>query len=203
MERLIAFPSAAVLLPADVEYLEPQEHVYHAMLEGWKRQQQSRALKRDTIAGRLALIGRLHTFTNAYPWQWGPRDYVDFCAHVWSDGRLAVSTLRQYQCAMRLFQEYVIDPRYGWVEECQKRFGAVPVQICDEWNTTQHTAEFEGRPERRPLSFEEVETFFDYADSLSGSIRKAKKKGSLAALRDSVVFKVAYAYGLRRREVAD
>jgi integrase/recombinase XerC len=201
MDRLLAFPSASALIPADVALLDPEEHVYKAMVEGWKRQQQSRALRNDTIAARLKLIDRLHFFTNAYPWQWTPQDFVDFSAHVWSDGRLAVSTLRQYQCAIRLFMEYITDPRYAWSDECARRFGTAPVQICDEWNTTEHSAEFEGRPERRPLTFDEVQALFDYADSRCDSIKTARKKGSLSAFRDSVIYKVAYAYGLRRREV--
>jgi integrase len=102
---------------------------------------------------------------------------------------------------VRQFKEYVTDPRYAWIDECVRRFGTGPVQICDEWNTTEHSTEFEGRPGRRPLTFDEVQALFDYADSRCESIKTARKKGSLSAFRDSVIYKVAYAYGLRRREV--
>jgi hypothetical protein len=78
MDRVIAFPSVAALIPSDVALLDPEEHVYNAMVEGWKRQQQSRALRSDTIAMRVKLIARLHLFTNAYPWQWTPGDFVQF-----------------------------------------------------------------------------------------------------------------------------
>jgi hypothetical protein len=41
---------------------------------------------------------------------------------------------------------------------------------------------------------------FDAADGLVEQIRSRGRKGSLAALRDAVVLKTTYAYGLRRRE---
>jgi integrase len=47
---------------------------------------------------------------------------------------IVVSTARGYQTMLRLFQEYVTDPRYEWPRVCQDRFGQVPVQILHEWN---------------------------------------------------------------------
>lgn len=68
----------------------------------------------------------------------------------------AFSTVQTYQTTLRLFVEYVTDPRYGWLRECQQRFGAVPTQICHEWNTVTHSAEFEGRPPDRVSSAEDL-----------------------------------------------
>ncbi|MDT5028128.1 MAG: integrase/recombinase XerC [Micromonosporaceae bacterium] len=56
------------------------------------------------------------------------------------------------------------DPRYGWLVECQQRVGAVPVQVCFAENTAAHAADYEGRPQRRPLSRTELQTVFDVAD---------------------------------------
>ena len=109
--------------------------------------------------------------------------------------------MRGYQGAIRLFQEYITDPRYDWVARCDLYFGVIPIQICHEWNTTEHNDEFEGRPGRRPLTFEEAQQFFDYADSRVKTIRRKGRKGSLAAYRDATLFKVVYGWGLRRREV--
>ena len=63
-----------------------------------------------------------------------------------------------------MFLDYVCDPRYGWVAECEQRVGARPVQVCHEWNTAVHVADYEGRPERRPLTRAELQAFFDAAD---------------------------------------
>lgn len=58
-------------------------------------------------------------------------------------------TARPYQNHLRMFCEYITDPRYGWMSVCQERFGEVPLQILHEWNTVTHVSEYEGDP-RRP-----------------------------------------------------
>ena len=55
---------------------------------------------------------------------------------------------------------------------------------------------------RRALTYDEVQALFDAADARAGQIRGRGRKGALAALRDAAIMKVAYAYGLRRRETA-
>ncbi len=192
----IAEASARTLLPLDIALLDPEDRVHEAMLKGWKRQQQSRMLRAETIRSRLSIIERFHRYSNLYPWQWTPADFEAFCAYLVSTG-MSFSSLRGYQGDVRLFMEYVTDPRYGWLTVCGNRFNQTPQQICDDWNTTTHTS---GQPGRRPLTFDEVQQFFDHSDSRVAAIRKARRKGSLAAFRDAVTYKVIYAYGLRRRE---
>jgi site-specific recombinase XerD len=43
---------------------------------------------------------------------------------------------------------------------------------------------------------------FDHADERVAQVRASGRKGWLAAFRDATLFKVAYAWGLRRREVS-
>jgi site-specific recombinase XerD len=109
--------------------------------------------------------------------------------------------LRSYQNAIALFCDYLTDARYGWAEECQRRFGTHPVQVCHEWNTLTHTSAYEGQPERRPLTRGELQAFFDFADDQVARARQLGRKGWLAAFRDATLFKVCYAWGLRRREL--
>src|SRR5699024_1157848 len=97
---------------------------------------------------------------------------------------------------------YLIDPNYDWVEICEHQFGNHPVQVCLPWNTVAHKAQYEGSGKRRPLTFDEVETLFDTADAKVEELASSGKKGALAALRDSQIFKTAYAFGLRRNELA-
>ena len=59
---------------------------------------------------------------------------------------------------------------------------------------------YEGRPGRRPLSYDEVQRLFDAADDLVNVVRAQRRKGLLAAHRDAAILKTVYAYGLRRRE---
>ena len=87
---------------------------------------------------------------------------------------------------------------------CEEAFGpgVHPVPICHEWNTIAHLNEYEGNPEARPFTREELQRFLDYADDQVERAVRAKRKGALAAYRDATLFKVIYGWGLRRTETA-
>ena len=189
-------------LAAGVAHLDPPAAVFAAMLDGWATQQRTRFLKAPTVKSRLDLVRRFAEFSNEYPWQWQPAEVEAFFDALRSGDRpLAVSTARGYQNALRMFCDYIVDARYGWVTECVDRFGAAPVQILHEWNTITHVSEYEGQPGRRPLTYEEVQALFDAADGRAEQIRARGRKGALAALRDAALLKTVYGYGLRRQEV--
>jgi site-specific recombinase XerD len=172
------------------------------MLDGWARQQRTRGLATDTVRSRAALVRRLYDFSGLYPWQWTCAEVEAFFDQLRSAERsLALSTLRGYQVSLRMFVEFVCDKRYGWPATCLDRFGQAPMQVLHEWNSIVHAAEFEGRPGRRPLTYDEVQMLFDAADGRVQAIRRRRRKGVTAALRDTAMLKVVYAFGLRRREV--
>ncbi|WP_239133783.1 tyrosine-type recombinase/integrase [Rugosimonospora africana] len=149
----------------------------------------------------MALIRRLAEFTNQYPWQWACAELEAFFDMLRSAPRpAALSTLRGYQTTMRLFQDFVTDTRYGWPQACRERFGQAPAAVLHEWNSMVHAVEYEGRPGRRPLTYDEVQVLFDTADQRVDDIRSRGRKGALVAVRDAAVLKAVYAYGLRRRE---
>src|SRR6266511_200494 len=110
------------------------------------------------------------------------------------------STARGYEIALRMFCEYVADPRYGWPAECLHRFGECVTQVFHEGNSLLHLADYEGDPRRRPLTYDEVQALFDAADGQVEQIRQRKRKGAVTAMRDAAMLKTVYAYGLRRRE---
>jgi site-specific recombinase XerD len=148
-------------------------------------------------------VRRFQRFTNDYPWAWAPRDIEDFFGEARSGSRpITTSTVRAHQGAIRLFCDYVADPRYEWTAVCQQLFGSHPAQICFEWNTAVHTSDYEGRPQRRALTKPELQRLFDHMDDQVSVLRAQGSKGWLAALRDSAAFKLGYAFGLRRRELA-
>jgi len=185
-----------------VGLLHPEDGVLEAMLRGWRAQQTARGLRTRTIDGREQVLRRFVAFTNDYPWHWQPAHVDEWMTELASQRRLSLSALRSYQGALRQFGGYLTDARYGWLAECQQRFGTYPVQVCHEHNTIAHRSEYEGRPGNRPLTREELQRLFDYADAQVERAVRAKRKGALAAYRDATVFKVIYAWGLRRREAA-
>lgn len=203
-ERASATIPGSVLsvLSSSVTHLDPQEAVWRAMVRGWELQQGGRLLNPATIEGRLKVVARFMTFTGEYPWRWQPADVEEWTASLRAGGARAHSTLRGYQNAVALFCDYLVDPRYGWGEECFGRFGTHPVQICHEWNTARHVSEFEADPRVRPFTRQELQRFFDHCDERVDRARTLGRKGWQAAYRDATLFKVAYAFGLRRREVA-
>lgn len=184
-----------------VGLLDPGPATFDEMLRGWELQQQARQLKRATIDMRTRLVRRFAEFTNDYPWSWSAGDAESFTVTTASGRAPSVSTARGYQNALAMFMDYVCDPRYGWPDICEERFARRPVQILHDWNSVAHLAGFEGSPGRRPLSYDEIQKLFDAADGRVGKIRAHGRKGSLGAQRDSIILKVVYAFGLRRREL--
>ncbi len=195
--------AAHLILVPGTTLLHPEETVLEAMLTGWTHQMRSRLLAQGSIAPRIATVRRFYEFTNEYPWRWSPSDLEEWTSSLVSDPRpLAHSTVRSYQLAVAMFLDYLTDRRYSWAEECEQRFGTHPVQICHEWNMATHTNGYEGRPAVRPMSREELQSFFDFADDQVEKARRLGRKGWIAAFRDATLFKAIYGWGLRRREAA-
>lgn len=177
--------------------------MFSAMVAGWETQQKSRHLAAGTIEPRLKLVKRFTEFCNEYPWAWRPSDLEEWTVSLVSEpNRLAYSTVRLYQQTIAQFCTYLTDRRYDWTKVCMQYFDTHPVQICHEWNTLSHTAEYEGRPGRRPMTRQELQAFLDYADDQVGQAIEWRRKGWVSAARDAALFKLIYAWGLRRKEAA-
>ena len=196
--------AAHLELVSGVVPLRPEDAMLKAMLHGWRAQQKARGLQDATIEPRERLVRAFMDFTNQYPWNWGPGHVEEWTLSLAAERQLAPSTIRGYQTDLRLFSEYLCDGRYGWAAECEKAFGpgAHPVPVCHEWNTIAHLSEYEGRPEARPFTREELQRFLDYADDQVERAATSGRKGALAAYRDATLFKVIYGWGLRRTEAS-
>jgi integrase/recombinase XerC len=193
--------SARLVLVEGAVLLHPEAAVFEAILAGWRLQQESRMLAAPTVESREKTLRRFQAFAGDYPWRWTPADIEEWSASLRSAGR-SHTTIRAYQNAVATFCDFPCDARYGWAAECEARFGEHPSQICHEWNTAGHVADYEGGPARRSFTREELQAFFDHADERVATARAHGRKGGLAAWRDTAMFKVTYAWGLRRREAA-
>jgi integrase/recombinase XerC len=196
--------AAHLELVSGVVQLRPEDAMFEAMLSGWRAQQAARGLRDDTIGPRERLVRRFLDFTSEYPWAWSAGHMDEWSLHMTAEQHLALSTIRSYQCSLRLFTEFLIDGRYGWSLACEQAFGPGqhPVAIAHEWNTIAHLNDYEGNPEARPFTREEVQRFLDYADEQVECAVKGRRKGALAAYRDATLFKVIYGWGLRRTETS-
>lgn len=184
-----------------VRPLRLEKSVFDAALLGWQRQDAARHLRPATSRAREQIVRRFHAHSERWPWEWQALDVDEWVEDLGAPPRCrAVSTLRGYQGALRTFMEYLSDERYPWAGICEREFGARPVQILFAENMIHRVSEFEGDPSRRPLTREELAVFFDYCDERVRRLRRLGRKGSLAALRDGALFKLLYAWGLRRGE---
>jgi integrase/recombinase XerC len=196
--------SARLELVSGVVQLRPEDAMFEAMLSGWRAQQAARGLREDTVADRERLVRRFGEFAGEYPWAWSPGHMDEWSLHMTAEEHLAASTIRAYQCTLRQFTEFLVDGRYGWAAACEEAFGPGqhPAAICHEWNTIAHLNDYEGSPEARPFTREELQRFLDYADDQVERAAQSGRKGALAAYRDATIFKVIYGWGLRRTETA-
>jgi integrase/recombinase XerC len=193
--------SARLELVSGVTQLRPEDAMLEAMLSGWRAQQVARGLKDDTIDPRERLVRRFGVFAGEYPWQWSPGHMDEWSQNLTAEEHLAPSTVRSYQCTLRQFTGFLVDGRYGWATACEEEFGPGrhPVAICHEWNTITHLNDYEGDPEARPFTREEMQRFLDYADEQVDRAANSGRKGALAAYRDATMFKVMYGWGIFSR----
>jgi integrase/recombinase XerC len=188
-------PGAAHLVVVQgVTLLHEDQQVFEAMLRGWRQQQLSRNLAFSTVDGRERLLRAFQAATNAYPWQWLPQHLEEWTSDLRGQHQRVRSTIRGYEHVIRTFYAYLTDGRYGWVDECERRFGSHPIQICFAWNTASHSSDYEGNPVRRALTKPELQRLFDLADDQVARARHTGRKGWLAAFRDATLFKVTYAW---------
>lgn len=179
-----------------------EDDVVEDMLAGWARQQQARGFKPRTVQQNRSVIRRFLASTNEYPWTWTAAHLDEWTVDLLTTKHLAISTVRNYHGAVRAFEDYVLAPQYGWVGTCADLFGTHPTRICFESNTIAHLLDYEGNPERRPLTREELQQLFDYADSRVDEAIRQGRKGALTAYRDTTLLKVIYAWGLRCTEAS-
>ena len=196
--------SARLELVSGVVQLRPEDAMLEAMLRGWRAQQAARGLREDTIAPRERLVRRFGEFTGEYPWQWSPGHMDEWSLHLTGRGAPgAVDDPRLPGHAAAVHR--VPRGRTVWLGGGVRggvRPGRHPVAICHEWNTIAHLNDYEGNPEARPFTREEMQRFLDYADEQVERAAKGKRKGALAAYRDATLFKVIYGWGLRRTETS-
>lgn len=191
--RVIEFPSVRLLQPCD--------QVLEDMFTGWRNQQLSRNLAFTTIESRERLVRRFVDHSQAWPWSWSHQHVDEFFSDLRAVQGRRRTTVRAYQNALRMFCAYVSDPDYGWDRMCESLFGSHPVQVVFEWNAAAHAQVNESDPGKRAFTRSELQLFFDHADGEVDRIRALGRKGALPAWRDAVLFKTAYAWGLRRNEV--
>lgn len=162
-----------------------------------------RGLRPDSVRSATRSVERFRAFLGTPPWRWTAGDVDEWMTHLVSVRKLAPSTIRRYQQTISAFCSYLTSEHYGWVDECMARFGTHPIQVCHEWNTNKHLQDYEGNPGRRPLTRDELQQLFDFADSEVERRLASGRKGALPAYRDATLLKLTYSWGLRSNEAVN
>ena len=200
--QLVPAGAARQQIARDVALFNPAEQVFQAMLDGWRNQQLSRNLSFTTIARREQVIQRFRSFTGEDPWAWTVGDVDEFFMELRAVRSASHSTLLAYQNALRLFLGYLTDPAYGWDQECVRAVRHPPGPGGATSGTPPRTSRrHEPDPRQAAVHPRRAAGLFDYADDQVDHVREPGRKGWLPAFRDATLFKVAYAYGLRRNEI--
>jgi len=179
----------------------PEAEVFEEMLDGWRTQRLSRNLALGTVESGARVVRRFRDDVGDYPWHWTPADLEGWVAGLRERGAHSHSTVRTYARTIASFLDFVCDPNYDFDRICLERFGTHARQVCSAANLPVRNVDSEARPTRRPLTREECQALFDAADERVEDVRRRGHKGYLPAFRDATMLKVAYAFGLRRREL--
>src|SRR6476620_4480908 len=108
--------SAPLILVPGVAYLDEEEAVFSAMLEGWRAQRVGgRNLRASGVRSDLSTVQRFRDSTGAFPWNWSAALFDEWMQDLVAVRRLAPSTIRGYQNAVAQFCDFICSPHYGWV----------------------------------------------------------------------------------------
>ena len=196
--------ASALYLSPGVRFLNEEEAVLTGMYKGWEAQQVGgRNNQVKSAQGLRRSVEQFRKFTNEWPWNWNAGAFDEWMMDLASVQHLKSSTLRTYQQAVRSFCDYICSEHYGWVQECEARFGTHPTQVCHDWNTIRHLQDYEGHPSKRALTRDEVQRMVDYADAQVSERLDAGRKGALQLYRDATILKVIYGWGLRANEAVN
>jgi integrase len=176
--------------------------VFESMLAGWRDQQLARNLNLATIEARERVVRRFRSHADSWPWQWLPGASVRVGGGH-ADGRSSRSLDGPQLRAGRGQFLRVRERSRLWVGRGVPglfRFGTVADLPAGQHGDAHHglrgSAHIDG-----PLTRSELQALFDAADDHVEEVRARGRKGWVAAFRDATMLKVAYAWGLRRREL--
>lgn len=114
--------SASLFLAAGVSYLDEEEAVFSAMLEGWRAERVGGPnLTASVVRSDLNTVQRFRDSAGAFPWSWSAALFDEWMDDLVTVRRLAPSTVRGYQNAVAQFCDFSCSPHYDWVAECPLR----------------------------------------------------------------------------------
>ena len=179
--------------------------MFAAMLEGWRASSWPATWRSRPSSKRLAAVRAFARHADAFPWAWRPQMVDEWLGDLRAVRGLRRSTIRNYAAVgggvLRLRDRPGL--RVGGRVRAAVRH-RTRCRSCHEWNTAVHVQDAEGDPAQARV----------HPRRAAGVLRPRRRPGrpgprpraaraGCRLFRDATLFKVAYAFGLRRTEAAD
>jgi len=185
--------------PNQLDFLPKKSREFiEATIDSFEKQKLCRNETQDYIDFAKQRVRHLIQHSNKEPWHWKEGDFERWCYHLGQELKLATTSQRKYQCAIRTYIEYLIN-NDTYCELIMNQYGVTMKQICTRDNCIPHIHPNEAAKIRLPYSYEELDQFFDASeDAIEEAIRFNGKTAPLE--RDRVLFSLIYTCGLRADE---
>jgi site-specific recombinase XerD len=179
-----------------------QQALLNDMLDGYRAHRGSKRDGADTIKTDEAVIADFLCHAGGIPGQVTPADFERWGDYLFRERKVAESTQRKYQTAVRLFFDYILnEPRYR--NRTRHILGGDIVQVATPENMVTHRRdrELERKNMRRSFSEDELHRFFGGLDREIAFAWAGRSKALVVLQRDKVLFSCLLEMGLRADEV--
>lgn len=204
-KKILEFPKPAKKAPKapPLELESHKRQVQEEVFLGYRERRDSLRHQETSISNDEAFINDFLAHAQKPFWECDEFDFDRWCRHLGRERKVAVSTQRKYQCAVRTFYNFVLKTT-RFMTAIQLQFGMQVKQIATEDNCIPHVNETEvATGKSRYLSFQQLDLFFKTLDQSILEAARFGGKDLLPLLRDKAMFYLLYTNQLRISEVTE
>ena len=154
--------------------------------------------REKSVARDLRVIREFLAFCRTSPWRWTEQDFERWCCAL-AARKIAVSTQRHYQGAIRVFLQYLSE-NVKFQTDVRRQYGVSLTQICHADNCIPHVVERELARERPWFTHDEIDRLFDALDDAIAEAARFGGKDLRPLQRDKAMFFLIYVGALRVSE---
>lgn len=170
------------------------------IFDAYRKRREANRHEPTSIDGDVSVMNNFINYSNKSLWYCTEEDFEAWSAHIGCERKLAFSTQRHYQNAVKGLFRYVVDNQV-FPFEIRQLSGVGIRQICTSDNCVPHIHDRELKKERPAFSYAEINEFFLSLDAAAREAKLFSSKDLYPLMRDKVMFFLTYATGCRMSEV--